>query len=75
METIEYWRDPTPEEIKRGYGALHYREFPADLCKDENGKPMLSIISELDGLRYYFSGREYYMSRKYRPKKIKDNIY
>lgn len=71
METLEYWRDPIAIEIKRGWGALHYRDFPLDLCLDENGKPMLSLISELDGLRYYFTEIEYYMSKKFKPKKIK----
>lgn len=70
METLEYWRDPTPLDIKWGWEALHYRDFPTELCLDENGKPMLSIISELDGLRYYFTGIEYYMSKKYKPRNI-----
>lgn len=70
METISYWRDPISIEIKWGWGALHYREFQLELCLDENGKPMLSIISDLDGLRYYYTGIEYYMSKKYKPRKI-----
>ncbi|MBA4299466.1 MAG: hypothetical protein C0433_05075 [Cyclobacterium sp.] len=70
METIEYWREPTPIEIKRGWGAIHYREFPLKLCLDDSGKPMNSIISELDGLRYFYAGIEYYMSKKCKPKKI-----
>lgn len=70
METITYWREPISIEIKWCWGAFHYREFPLELCLDENGKPMLSIISDLDGLRYYYTGIEYFSARKYKPRKI-----
>ena len=36
-QSIEYWRKPTKEEIKFGYGAIHYREFDFDTCFDKNG--------------------------------------
>lgn len=45
-------RNPTPAEIRRGYGATHYREFWAY----EWLKPDLTLkkwIKADDGLRYY----------------------
>jgi hypothetical protein len=31
-ETLKYWRNPTKEEIKFGYGAIHYRSFDFESC-------------------------------------------
>lgn len=50
---ITYRRNPTPGEIKRGYGAIHYKDISLDICL----KPDLSLKSWIvcphDGLRYY----------------------
>lgn len=46
-----YHRKPTESEIKRGFGATHYRDFPESQVR----KPGFRIKKWLkaDGLRYY----------------------
>jgi hypothetical protein len=43
-----YYRPPTAEEIRFGYGATHYREFSPEEHKDRNWFKSLD-----DNLRYY----------------------
>lgn len=38
-KTILYHRNPTDEEIHRGYGATHYVEVPASIALKEDGRP------------------------------------
>lgn len=52
-KTLEYWRRPTKQEIKFGYGALHYRELDFEKCFDENGYLKLKVRLNDDGLIYY----------------------
>ncbi|MEO6135477.1 MAG: hypothetical protein ABIP35_10015 [Ginsengibacter sp.] len=52
-QTIEYWRNPTKEEIKFGYGAIHYREFDFDTCFDKNGYLKQTIKAANDKLKYH----------------------
>ena len=46
-------RKPTPSEIRFGYGATHYRDFPVDLWRHASGKPKRWIKAPDDKLRYY----------------------
>ena len=57
---LEYFRKPTKEDIKFGYGALHYRDFEFDKCFDENGNQKLKVKASDDGLIYYYTGLDYY---------------
>lgn len=53
---VTYHRNPTPYEIKQGYGATHYRDFqPWECCVQVAGDyyPKQWFIAENDGLRYY----------------------
>lgn len=55
MEDITYHRNPTPFELKQGYGAIHYKDFPACFCwNDAKDKPKAWIVCPVDGLRYYY---------------------
>lgn len=52
VQYYTYHRKPTQAEIKFGYGATHYRDFPEHQVK----KPGFRIKKWLkadDGLRYY----------------------
>jgi len=53
VTTINAWRNPTQSEIKRGYGAIHHKEFSVDLWKKPNGQPKKWIVCPIDDLRYY----------------------
>jgi hypothetical protein len=57
---LEYFRKPTKEEVKFGYGALHYRDFEFEKCFDENGNQKLKAKALDDGLIYYYTGLDYY---------------
>jgi hypothetical protein len=50
-------RQPTKAEIKRGYGAIHYRDFTLSEIGLKKGRPMWKnwFIASDDGLRYYTS--------------------
>lgn len=50
---IEYHRNPTPYELKCGYGATHYSTFNPLVCVSPSGKLKSWIVSPYDGLRYY----------------------
>lgn len=45
-------RNPTKYEIKFGYGAIHYREFPLSIWVKPDGS-LKKWIKADDGLRYY----------------------
>ena len=45
-------RKPTSSEIKMGYGATHYRDFPVSEWLKPNGTLKAWILAD-DGLRYY----------------------
>ena len=49
-KAVQYWRNPTPFEIKRGYGAIHYRDFRRSECSKPGGELKKWFIAN-DGLR------------------------
>jgi hypothetical protein len=56
-KTFEYHRKPTAFEIKFGWGATHYRDFPLSECIKEKNKDGLPILKQRlkaknDGLIY-----------------------
>ncbi len=54
VERATYWRNPTPAELRRGYGATHYRDFPVAVCCHTGTRiPKRWFIAPDDGLRYY----------------------
>jgi len=52
VKIIPYFRNPTEEEIKFGYGAIHYRDFYLKKCFNSDGFLRSSIIAKNDGLKY-----------------------
>lgn len=52
-KTVKLHRNPTQSEIKRGYGAIHYLDYPLQLLQKKGGGLKKWIVSEFDGLRYY----------------------
>lgn len=67
---LAYWRNPTKEDIKFGYGAIHYRDFDFEKCFDENGIQKLKIRASDDRLIYYYSGQEYFTTSKAKLEKV-----
>lgn len=54
VQTVTYHRPPTEAEIRRGYGATHYADFPvADCCIAGTRIAKRWFVSPHDGLRYY----------------------
>ena len=54
VETVTYHRNPTPAEIRFGYGATHYRDFTVDECCHPGTRVLRQWFkSPDDGLRYY----------------------
>jgi len=51
---IAYHRQPTAAEIKFGYGATHYKDFPLSQCTKKDGNYKKWLICPVDGLRYYY---------------------
>lgn len=51
MKKLEYHRKPTPGEIKFGYGATHYRDFPMKECLKKDGSIKKRLKGD-DGLIY-----------------------
>jgi len=49
---VTYHRNPTPSELRQGYGAIHYRTFPVEECTLP-GRILKSWFVADDGLRYY----------------------
>lgn len=53
VKTLEYWRKPTPYELRFGEGAVHFREFDiAKACHKGTRIPKNWLVAD-DGLRYY----------------------
>jgi hypothetical protein len=52
-DKIEAHRNPTELEIKRGWGAIHYKEFKAFDFLRKDGTLKKWIKCPKDGLRYY----------------------
>lgn len=53
VTAVTYHRAPTPAEVRRGYGATHYRDFtPAECCHGGTRIAKRWILAD-DGLRYY----------------------
>lgn len=50
---ITLHRQPTAGEIKFGYGATHYRDFPLRVMRRNDGTYKRYIVAPDDGLRYY----------------------
>jgi len=52
---IQCHRPPTKSEMRRGYGATHYRNFPLSVIGLKKGKAMWKdwFKAPDDGLRYY----------------------
>lgn len=67
---LNYWRNPTKEEIKFGHGATHYRDFDFESCFDENGFQKVKVKTNDDGLIYYSSSDEYFTTSKAKLQKI-----
>lgn len=54
VEFVTYWRNPAAFELKQGYGAIHYRDFPVDECCIGGTRYLKKwFVSKDDGLRYY----------------------
>lgn len=54
VETVTYHRQPTQAEIRMGYGATHYRDFPVTVVVHTGTRiPKRWFIAPDDGLRYY----------------------
>ena len=52
LESITGHRNPTPYEIRYGYGATHYRDFEPSVWLSPFGYIKNWILAD-DGLRYY----------------------
>ena len=50
-KTVEYWRHPTPQEIKLGEGAIHWLTVDIEKVKKTDGGLKKWFI-HTDGLRY-----------------------
>lgn len=50
-KTIEYWRHPTPAEIKLGHGAIHWLAVNLEEVRKPDGTLKKWFIGK-DGLRY-----------------------
>ena len=46
-------RNPTRAEVKRGYGAIHYKDFDLELWRKPDGSLKAWTVCPFDGLRYY----------------------
>lgn len=51
--TVEYYRPPTPLEIKLGYGAIHWVEFDIAYCTKPDGTLKKWVRCPCTGLRCY----------------------
>jgi hypothetical protein len=69
-EELEYWHEPTKEEIRFGHGAIHHRMFSFDKCFDEDGNLKLKVRATDDKLIYYYACDEFSNSRLYKLQKI-----
>jgi hypothetical protein len=54
VQTLTYHRKPTAAELRFGYGAIHYRDFPvSECCHALTRIPKKWLVAPDDGLRYY----------------------
>lgn len=53
VKSLTYHRQPTPSEIKAGYGAIHYRDFTIEECCYKGTRINKRWFKADDGLRYY----------------------
>lgn len=53
-ETVEYWRNPTANEIRRGYGTIHYLTVEKSIVRKKDGNLKKWFINPMDGLRYNY---------------------
>jgi hypothetical protein len=67
---LDYWRNPTKEELKFGHGSIHYRNFDFAICFNENGFLKLRVKPTDDGLVYHYCGREYCTTSKAKLEKL-----
>ena len=51
IKTIEYWRHPTPAEIKFGHGVIHWLTVNLEEVRKPDGTLKKWFIGK-DGLRY-----------------------
>lgn len=51
VKTVEYWRNPTPFELKFGEGALHWLTVDINTVLKPNGE-LKKWFMHTDGLRY-----------------------
>jgi hypothetical protein len=51
-QTVEYSRNPTPAEIRFGYGATHYADFPLSECLNQKEARFKKRLKGSDGLIY-----------------------
>ncbi len=68
--SFEYYRKPTKEEVKFGYGALHYRDFDFEKCFDAENNLKLKIRASDDKLIYYYGCIEHFTASKAKLNKI-----
>ena len=52
IKELTYHRKPTASEIKFGYGATHYRDFPVAECLKKCGNIKKRLKGKDDGLIY-----------------------
>jgi len=53
-QEFEFYRKPTPGEIKFGEGAIHYKMFPSNQAiNHKTGEFKKWLVCPVDGLRYY----------------------
>ena len=52
QNTIEAHREPTQKEIKLGYGATHYKDFPISQVLRKDGGFKTRVKCPIDGLIY-----------------------
>lgn len=53
VTSVTYHRNPTPWEIRFGYGCMHYREFTLAECCHPGTRQLKKWFVADDGLRYY----------------------
>jgi hypothetical protein len=53
VKEVVYHRQPTPSEVRFGYGATHYRTFTVEECCHPGTRILKCWFVADDGLRYY----------------------
>ena len=59
-ETFQYHSEPTYEEIKRGYGSMHYRSFPWEVVANKQGHCKRRIKDE-NGRMWFYGDHDFYV--------------